>query len=54
MSGCCSEEEKAEGGKNKEKSEDERSPKSFAGKYLYKVGKKDFEKSRGKAKKDCC
>jgi len=51
MSNCCSNHSK----KGKIKEIDIREdimPKSFIGKYLYKLGKADFEKSN--KKKGCC
>jgi hypothetical protein len=53
MSGCC--------GNRSKKDEDEiflceKPPESFLGKFLYKLGKNDYEneKRRKKLKKKCC
>lgn len=55
MSCCASHSDQNSKDKKKGKSED-KPPKSFMGKYLYNLGKKDLEKEkhRGKHKDDCC
>jgi len=51
MSDCCSNHSKT--GKIKEAdTKKDATPKSLVGRYLYKLGKSDFEKSKGK--KGCC
>jgi hypothetical protein len=55
MSCCASHTEQSSKKKKTTKSED-KMPKSFVGKYLYNIGKKDLEKEKhgGKHKGDCC
>ncbi len=52
MSNCCSDHKRAD---NKEKAgvKVEKEPKSFFGKYLYKLGKQEAEKGKHK-NHDCC
>ena len=51
MSSCCSKHSK-KGNMNKADMKKDMMPKSFLGRYLYKLGKADFEK--GNRKKGCC
>ena len=50
MSDCCSNHQKDNKVKNKE-DEVEEKPKSFIGRYLYKLGKEETKRVKGK---DCC
>ncbi len=54
MSDCCSDDKDNKKSGGKEKVEYEQAPKSFIGKYLYKIGKKDFENNKNKKKSGCC
>lgn len=53
MTDCCSSHSKTE---NFEQMAEEEPPKSFVGKFLYNLGKKDYEKEVKKGNKDkkCC
>lgn len=53
MSNCCSGNNSS---KKKEKKTSSQEPsKSFVGRFLYNVGKKYFEKNKGKSKgRSCC
>ena len=52
MSDCCTNNTDSK----EEETEVNNEPKSFIGKYLYKMGKKDFDKEKesGKVNKGCC
>lgn len=52
MSNCCSDHNK-KSGEEIEEVEVEKMPKSFVGKYLYKLGKQEAEKGKHK-KGGCC
>ncbi len=53
---CCEDHNDKESINNKTKKAKEELPKSFIGKYLYNLGKKDLEKEKndGDHKGDCC
>lgn len=51
MQDCCSNHSKKDS--DAEGDQKGKEPKSFIGKYLYNLGKKDFEKN-GSKKKGCC
>ncbi len=55
MSHCCGSHSEHKKSKKK-KANTEKIPKSFVGKYLYNLGKKDMEKEKhsGKHEGDCC
>lgn len=52
MSDCCSSRQEDSKAENSEDKVEEK-PKSFIGRYLYKLGKEDAMKVSGKGK-DCC
>lgn len=63
MSGCCSDDNKSESSccsdsdtskKEENKITGQEIPKSFVGRYLYNMGKKDIEKNKGKSKGGGC
>ena len=51
MQDCCSSHPKKDSDAGS--SQKDKEPRSFIGKYLYNLGKKDFEKN-GSKKKSCC
>lgn len=53
MSDCCSSHPKTE---NMGQMTEEKPPKSFIGKFLYNIGKSDYEREikKGKNGKKCC
>ncbi len=52
--GCCSEEDVQEGESVSEEDSQDAPSKSFIGRFLYNMGKKDFEKNKGKSKGGGC